>query len=70
MLLMPLASSVVGSQAAYARRGAHWTFDGEAFVRCVRSIREGDAKVEVPAYHHGTGDPSEGEILVDPEIHR
>jgi pantothenate kinase len=26
-------------QAAYARRGAHWTFNSAAFVNCVRKVR-------------------------------
>ena len=26
--------------AAHARRGAPWTFDAEAFVACVRRVRE------------------------------
>lgn len=52
-------------QAAFARRGAPWTFDAQAFVDCVRSIRElGDA--EVPSFDHGVGDPVQGDIRVLP----
>ena len=49
---------------AYRRRGAHWTFDGEAFVRKVREVRADDGIVMAPGFDHGTGDPVEGAIAV------
>jgi pantothenate kinase len=53
-------------QEAYARRGAHWTFDAEAFVKCVGSIRNTGA-ADVPSFDHGIGDPVPGDIRVTPE---
>lgn len=50
---------------AYARRGAHWTFDAQAFVDCVRRIRETGA-ARVPSFDHGVGDPVEGDICAQP----
>ncbi|GBF88037.1 uridine kinase [Raphidocelis subcapitata] len=52
-------------EEAYARRGAHWTFDADAFVACVRRIRESGA-ARVPSFDHGVGDPVDGDIAVDP----
>ena len=49
---------------AHRRRGAHWTFDGEAFVRKVREVRADDGIVMAPGFDHGTGDPVEGAIAV------
>lgn len=47
----------------FARRGAHWTFDGEAFYQCLKQIREtGEARV--PGFDHGVGDPYPGQINV------
>lgn len=48
---------------AYARRGAHWTFDAKAFVECIRQLR-GDGDVLVPSFDHAVGDPVEGDIKV------
>jgi len=42
---------------AYARRGAHWTFDAAAFVDCVRRIRQ-EGSALVPSFDHGVGDVS------------
>lgn len=55
-------------QEAYARRGAPWTFDAEAFVAAVRKIRlQGGASL--PSFDHGVGDPVEGDILIDSQQH-
>lgn len=51
--------------AAFARRGAHWTFDAAAFVACVRCIRQSGASA-VPSFDHAIGDPVEGDIRVEP----
>lgn len=53
-------------QEAYARRGAHWTFDADAFVKCVHTIRETGA-AHVPSFDHGIGDPVSGDIQVTPD---
>ena len=50
-------------QAAHARRGAHWTFDGEAFVRSVRRVRE-EGEASCPSFQHGKGDPVENSIQI------
>jgi hypothetical protein len=50
-------------QEAYARRGAHWTFDGEGFVRCVQSVLT-QPEVLAPSFDHGVGDPVEGDIRI------
>lgn len=57
-------------EAALARRGAHWTFDGEAFVAALKSLREQKEGV-FPAFQHGVGDPVDGAItLSGPEVHK
>lgn len=48
---------------AYARRGAHWTFDGHAYVSCLRDLKQGLPRA-APSFDHGVGDPVEGAILV------
>ena len=47
---------------AYARRGAHWTFDAEAFVETVERVAAvlvtGHVEdILVPQFDHGVGDP-------------
>ena len=49
--------------SAFARRGAHWTFDGEAFVAALTSLREKKTGM-FPAFSHGVGDPVENSIEV------
>lgn len=53
------------TQAAYARRGAPWTFDAEAFLRTVRTIADTGA-ASVPSFDHGVGDPVPDGIRVLP----
>ena len=48
---------------AYARRGAHWTFNAASFVQCVRRVREQD-EVLVPSFDHAVGDPIEEDIVI------
>ena len=55
-------------QAAYARRGAPWTFDGRAFVEAVRRIKQ-QGRALLPSFDHGMGDPVEGDILIDAAQH-
>jgi len=52
-------------EEAHARRGAHWTFDAEAFVRCLESLRDGGA-VSAPSFDHGVGDPVASDIDIRP----
>jgi pantothenate kinase len=51
---------------AFARRGAHWTFDAAGFNRKVRELRAAGAKSSVfwPAFEHEVGDPVEDAIEV------
>ncbi|KAF6266060.1 P-loop containing nucleoside triphosphate hydrolase protein [Scenedesmus sp. NREL 46B-D3] len=55
-------------QEAYARRGAHWTFDGNAFVAAVRRLKQHGA-ASLPSFDHGVGDPVEDDIHIDSAQH-
>lgn len=55
-------------QAAYARRGAPWTFNAAAFVDAIRTIRQ-QGKAVLPSFDHGVGDPVEGDIVIDAGQH-
>lgn len=50
-------------QEAYARRGAHWTFDAAAFVDCIHRIKT-SGKAIVPSFDHGVGDPVPDDITI------
>jgi pantothenate kinase len=53
---------------AYARRGAHWTFDATAFVHCLKSVKfESGRPLFAPSFDHGVGDPKPGAIKVLPQ---
>jgi pantothenate kinase len=55
---------------ATARRGAHWTFDGDRFVSDLRALKENGHGV-FPAFAHAVGDPEEGAIRVlGPDQHK
>ena len=57
-------------EAALARRGAHWTFDGEAFGNALQKLKL-DKHGSFPAFEHGVGDPVQGNIIVEgPETHK
>jgi len=51
---------------AFARRGAHWTFDALEFNRKVRELRTAGAQSPVywPAFEHEVGDPVENAIEI------
>lgn len=51
-----------------ARRGAHWTFDAEAFVKTVREVADDDdgTTILAPSFDHGVGDPVRGGVEVAP----
>lgn len=51
-------------ESLHARRGAHWTFNAEAFVAAMRRVRTGEA-VSLPSFAHGVGDPVEDDIRVE-----
>ncbi len=48
---------------AHARRGAHWTFNSNAFVSKLRYLRE-HGECLFPSFDHGVGDPKEDDIGV------
>jgi pantothenate kinase len=55
---------------ARARRGAHWTFDGEGFVAALRELKYLKTR-DFPEFVHGVGDPEEGAIhVLGPEQHQ
>lgn len=52
--------------AAHARRGAHWTFDAQGFVKLVeRVVTCPDEVILAPSFDHGTGDPVEKDISIE-----
>jgi pantothenate kinase len=54
-------------EEAFRRRGAPFTFDGEAFVQLIESIRTGSKfPILAPAFDHSTGDPVQDIV----EIHK
>lgn len=55
------------AEAAFARRGAPWTFDADALADHLRALRErGQAAVEWPDFQHEIGDPVPGAHRVPP----
>jgi len=76
-----LAASVDPPPAEmFARRGAPWTFDADAFVETVREVveagseadgdgedgGEGGTTVLAPSFDHGVGDPVPGAVAIKP----
>ena len=56
-------------EAAFARRGAPWTFDAPALVARPRELKDavGRAPVGWPGFKHEIGDPIEDAVFVGPE---
>jgi pantothenate kinase len=53
---------------AYARRGAHWTFDATAFLNCLRRVKfEAKKTLSAPSFDHGVGDPKPDAITILPQ---
>ncbi|KAL4794013.1 P-loop containing nucleoside triphosphate hydrolase protein [Aspergillus venezuelensis] len=59
---------------AYARRGAHWTFDAKGVLTLIKALalsptsgREREI-ITAPQFNHAVGDPVQGGIVVSPEI--
>jgi pantothenate kinase len=57
---------------AFARRGAHWTFNAQQFVGRVKAIKQhsfegGDDVILFPSFDHAVGDPVENDIAVSKE---
>ncbi len=55
-------------EKAFARRGAHWTFDAARFNQKVRALKAGAGRQSVfwPGFEHEIGDPVEDAIEVPP----
>lgn len=53
--------------AAFARRGAPWTFDVPALAARLRALRDAAGDVPWPEFRHEIGDPVEGAQTVGPE---
>jgi pantothenate kinase len=51
---------------AFKRRGSHWTFDGEAFVKALQKLKS-DGHGLFPSFDHGVGDPVENDITIGEE---
>ena len=51
---------------AHKRRGSHWTFDSELFVKSIKSITAPGSEGAFPSFDHGIGDPVPGAVLVAP----
>lgn len=48
-------------KVAHDRRGAHWTFDGDAYVDFVKSLRQplsGSSVITAPSFDHAMKDPT------------
>jgi len=56
-------------EAAFARRGAPWTFDVPALAARLRDLRDAAGREEVPwpDFRHEIGDPVEGALVIGPE---
>lgn len=55
------------AEAAFARRGAPWTFDAPALTEHLRALQTADGKaVEWPDFQHEIGDPVPGAHRVPP----
>ena len=51
---------------AHARRGAHWTFDAEGFVRKVEELAYTTGEsIDAPTFDHGQGDPVARGICIE-----
>lgn len=57
---------------AYARRGAHWTFDAKGVVDLVKTLHDSKTNskgtIRAPQFDHLVGDPIENAICISPEI--
>lgn len=55
---------------AHDRRGAHWTFDGVAYVEFIRSVRQDLATasftITAPSFDHALKDPTPDAVFVQP----
>ena len=55
-------------EAAFARRGAPWTFDSQRFYQHLVDFKQPDQKpLTWPSFDHTQGDPVEGSIIIPSE---
>jgi pantothenate kinase len=65
-------SAMAEAEMAHARRGAAFTFDGEAYLRLVRTLRQQEPiddktpTVHAPSFDHAVKDPVENDIPLRP----
>jgi len=63
-------SEMPNAEEAFYRRGAAFTFDGDAFVKLVRKLRKpielGTNTIHAPSFDHAVKDPVEDDIHVAP----
>lgn len=55
--------------AAFARRGAPWTFDPAALTERLRALRTAARPVPWPGFAHEVGDPVDAAQVVPPKVH-
>lgn len=56
-------------ERAFARRGAHWTFDGQGyvdFVQKLKTIGPQDGVLKGPTFSHSTKDPVADDLIIEP----
>lgn len=57
---------------AHARRGAHFTFDGDAFLQLVKKLREPllpeSTTLYAPSFDHAVKDPVADDIAISPHM--
>ncbi len=56
------------AEAAFARRGAPWTFDAPALAARLQLLRENCQSVAWPDFQHEIGDPVENAFHIAPEV--
>ncbi|TYL47252.1 AAA family ATPase [Marinomonas sp. IMCC 4694] len=58
------------AEDAFARRGAPWTFDSEAFIARVKSIKQAYQQDRIlwPSFDHALGDPIENDQSIHQDI--
>ena len=53
---------------AFQRRGAHWTFDAEAFCSLIGSLRKCESATFANGWSHSLGDPVVNGIRIEPTV--
>ncbi|KAL4064785.1 P-loop containing nucleoside triphosphate hydrolase protein [Scleroderma yunnanense] len=63
-------NSMENPELAHARRGAHWTFDGQSYVSFVRQLQaplyEGMSVITAPSFDHALKDPAPHAVSIHP----